>query len=121
MQHVLYRIGLFFTGLILTSTAFAQTPQIIRGPYIQNLTSTSATICWHTDVPANSRLIFGIAVNQLNGAIFNNQPLTEHAVTVSNLKPATRYYYSFGHSGNRLQADSSQHFLTAPKSKLTKK
>ena len=120
MYSFMYCLSLVLISLIGMSTGFAQTPQIIKGPYIQNLTATSATICWHTDMPTNSRLLYGIAVNQLNGAVFNNQRLTDHAITISSLKPNTRYYYSFGHSGNRLQADSSQHFLTAPKVKISK-
>ncbi|WP_177225764.1 fibronectin type III domain-containing protein [Arsenicibacter rosenii] len=94
---------------------FAVPPRIVKGPYIQNLTENSVTICWHTDGPANSRVLYGLRMNQLNGAIFNNQQLTDHYITLSNLEPGTRYFYSFGSSGARLQADSTQHFTTGLK------
>jgi len=102
---------------VLVAVPPTSPPRIIKGPYLQNVTTTSATICWHTDIPVNSRVLYGITVNQLNGAIFNNQPLTDHYITIANLKPGTRYFYSFGSSGNRLQADSTQYFKTESKKK----
>nr|WP_293836166.1 fibronectin type III domain-containing protein [uncultured Arsenicibacter sp.] len=107
-MHQLLLAVTFF--LLLTSP-----PRIVKGPYIQNLTETSVTICWHTDTPSNSRVLYGLRMHQLNGAIFNNQQITDHYVTLSNLEPGTRYFYSFGSSGIRLQADSTQYFTTVLK------
>jgi hypothetical protein len=57
----------------------------------KDISSTSATISWKTSSPADSFVDFGAeAANQSQG---RSELVTDHAVTLSGLKPATHYQY----------------------------
>ena len=78
-------------------------------------TSSSITVRWGTDTPSSSRVIYGTQPGMLNSTVEDVTPTTEHAVTLINLSPDTRYYYAVGTTELILAGDDAEHFfVTAP-------
>jgi hypothetical protein len=67
-------------------------PLIIYGPEVIQITSTSATILWITNEPADSVIDFGETENLTQNG-FNRTYLTFHSLIMTDLKPDTLYYY----------------------------
>ncbi|MCA9243402.1 MAG: metallophosphoesterase family protein, partial [Phycisphaerales bacterium] len=87
---------------------------VTRGPYIQRTSPTAATIRWRTDVASDSRVEFGVAPGSLGQSVSEATSTTEHVVSLANLTPSTRYYYSVGTSAEPLITNDAQFFLTHP-------
>lgn len=64
---------------------------------ISNISSTTtaatATIKWTTNVPATSRVEYGLTANLGSSTTENTSLVTNHSVTISGLIKQTRYYY----------------------------
>lgn len=92
--------------------------QIIRGPYVQSAASDRMTVCWRTDVATTSELSHGLSVDSLGTPVVVPGNRTDHAVTLTGLQPATRYYYRVQGtpvSGTPVNVGGSGHwFKTAP-------
>lgn len=109
----------FFTFLFLffSITLFSQDLEelIIRGPYLQNATTESIVIRWRTEIPMQSHIHYGIDYENLSEQIFYNNSTTEHEVTIENLPPGTRYFYTIcSSSTNCLEYDGTYRFYTNP-------
>lgn len=66
--------------------------QITSGPTVQSVSDTQAIISWTTNVASSSTVRFGqswLALNQTAQAPWG----TTHTVTISGLKPNTRYFF----------------------------
>ncbi len=66
--------------------------RLVRGPYLQNVTTSSIMIIWETDLPSPG------SVEYSEGGSYSQRlddPVTEksHALTLSGLKPYTTYTY----------------------------
>jgi hypothetical protein len=61
---------------------------IIKGPYLQNLSKTSVTIVWETDLPSTSEVYYGPGFS-----VKDEMPKTIHEITLTDLKPETTYFY----------------------------
>jgi hypothetical protein len=96
--------------LLSTSAAVAQT--VVRGPYLQLNTPTSAIVRWRTDVPVASVLNYGTNVAAPNLVVSSPTLVTDHEVFVTNLQPKTRYYYSVGDGTSVLAGGTSDYFFT---------
>jgi hypothetical protein len=70
--------------------------RIIRGPYLQLGTTNSMVVRWRTDLPSGNTVSYGSAPNRLNRSARANGSFTEHAVQITNLAPASKYYYAVG-------------------------
>lgn len=104
-----------FQILFLLCSFQAVAQQVIRGPYLQVLTPESIQICWRTDVPTDSKVIFGNSVGSQTFSTTDTVLKTDHFVNLINLSPATFYYYSIGTSTNVLAGNiDSYRFKTAP-------
>ena len=101
--------GLFFFG----RTATAQSPIIVRGPYLQVVTPTSVVIRWRTDQPTTGRVWFGPSASQLTGSLRESQPTLEHSLTLTGLQPATRYAYAIGYDDTQLVSGPDYYVKTA--------
>ena len=66
--------------------------QIIDGPYYTPLSPTSAQIQWATDLPSDSRVVFGPNYIYTQTA-FNPIQTTSHSITLSNLVFGSVYEY----------------------------
>ncbi|HEY1115036.1 MAG TPA: fibronectin type III domain-containing protein, partial [Chitinophagaceae bacterium] len=96
-------------------------PKLVRGPYLQMVNGSSATLRWRTDIPTDSRLEVGIShghyILSVNDSVFT----TEHEIRITGLKEDTRYYYRFGSSSFVLQHGKDNYFTTAPPPATTRK
>lgn len=107
-------IGIVVIAPSLTLVAGAP-PQIVRGPYLQLGTNDGGVVRWRTDVPASSRVTFGVFGGAFYQEVVNPTLTTEHEVALSGLQPATQYSYEVGTADLLLTApDPYRSFTTAP-------
>ena len=94
----------------VTVTAPEVTAQIIKGPYLQQVTPYTIVIMWETDVAVGSRVDYGLAGP---GEFFVEDPelVAIHEMQLSGLAADTPYYYTVT-SGGTTSAEST--FATAP-------
>ncbi len=97
------------------NTCIGQNPEIVRGPYIQNVTTSSVLIHWRTNTPTPSILKYANNFKKNGKIIADNTLKTEHEITISNLKTNTKYFYSIVKSKNEKFTDSKQYFKANPK------
>jgi predicted MPP superfamily phosphohydrolase len=105
-----YSVSGWFTTLNQSPT----NPTLARGPYMSPATSTGTTIQWRTSFAVNSEVKYGTSAGQLNQVATDLSTNTEHALTLNNLLPGTKYFYSIGSVGHVLQGDINNYFYTAP-------
>ena len=63
-----------------------------RGPFVQSTTTNSVQIAWNTFEPTGSWVEYGLS-KDLSSKITSENFGTNHWVRLSQLKPATQYYY----------------------------
>ena len=68
-------------------------PVILSGPDVIASTSTSLTFAWETDEPSDSRVLYGPG---LTLTATDEDIVTSHQVTVTNLTPGTTYDFQVG-------------------------
>ncbi|GAB3221812.1 metallophosphoesterase [Spirosoma arcticum] len=103
-------IFLFLTAGIVS----AQTPTLVRGPYLQVVTPTSVTVRWRTSQPTTGRVWTGPTTAQLTGSQRETQPALDHSLTLTGLQPATRYAYAIGYDETQLTSGPDYYVQTAP-------
>jgi len=109
---------------LFTVTAFSQQKKepgadtepvrLIRGPYLQVASSTGILIRWRTDVSERSKVRYGTVQGKLDHAVEDHVILTEHKIKLTDLLPATKYYYSVGGLKDTLQGNEDNYFVTLP-------
>jgi len=82
-----------------------------RGPYLQSSTPTNITICWRTDRPASSRVIFGTNPASLLLTNDDTSRKIDHFLTLAGLQPDSRYYYAVGTTNSFLAGPTTNHFF----------
>jgi len=88
---------------------------IVRGPYVQNGTPTSAVVMWRTDQPTASHLWLGATTATLQLVASDPTPRTDHAVQVTGLPPETTFQYRVGDASGILPGQTTaQAFRTLP-------
>jgi hypothetical protein len=86
-----------------------------RGPYLQSSTTSSIIVRWRTSTAETSSVIYGTNLASLNQTNSSDVVLTDHIVTLTNLEPDTRYYYSIGATNTTLAGPGADYFfLTHP-------
>jgi len=89
-------------------------PPIIRGPYLQKLTTSGVSIKWRTSFPTESIVKYGLSVNTVLNTVSDLTPKTEHELEISNLS-GFKYYYQIENSAGILDsAESEMYFQIAP-------
>ena len=86
---------------------------VVRGPYLQIGTPTSAIVRWRTDIASESRLRYGTSLGALNTIASDLAVTTEHIVQLNGLQPLTRYYYELGTASTWFTGDANDFFDTA--------
>ena len=87
---------------------------LIRGPYLQNLTSSNLVVCWRTDAPVDSVVHFSTVSGVLEWQVTDDDLKTEHSITLTNLAPDTKYYYDVATSTDTLSSGPDHFFITGP-------
>jgi hypothetical protein len=107
------RISVAILFSIISVASFAQT--LLRGPYMQQLTSTTINIRWRTDVPSDAKVYYGTDMNNLNMTATNPISNVDHEVALTGLQPFTKYYYKIESNNITLSGPDTMHrFTTAP-------
>jgi len=94
---------------------------VSRGPYLQMVNQSAATIRWRTDVPTNSRINFGITAGSLSSQINDATITLEHELRLTGLPADTKHFYNIGSSSTILDANPKNSFITAPPANTTRK
>jgi hypothetical protein len=106
---------ILLTLVLLLQHLHGQT--LIRGPYLQMATETSMTIRWRTSTSVIGRVNYGTSLNALNLHADESASGTDHEIRLSDLTPATTYYYSVGTGGQVLAGGTPDfRFTTNPAS-----
>lgn len=84
--------------------------QIHNGPYLQNTTQTSITICWVSEEIGFGQVNYGFNKN-LSSSKFSDAKATYHQIILDSLNPQTEYYYQVIGGG---YASDVYKFKTAP-------
>ncbi|HKG98586.1 MAG TPA: metallophosphoesterase family protein, partial [Pyrinomonadaceae bacterium] len=88
---------------------------VTRGPYLQIGTPNSTVVRWRTNIATDSRISYGTTQGSLTTNADNATQTTEHEMVLSNLSPATKYFYSVGSTTQTLAGnDTSYFFVTSP-------
>ena len=85
---------------------------LVKGPWLRQVDSRSATIMWETDVAADSRIDYG-ATQPGESSVCDPALVTRHKVVLWGLEPGTTYAYA-ATSGRAVSRNDS--FTTAPAS-----
>ena len=77
---------------VVTAVPVSASPLTISSVASGNVTDTSVTITWTTDEPADSVVNYG-NTTALGSTESDSALVTDHAIGLTNLAPATLYYY----------------------------
>ncbi|MGE4620348.1 MAG: metallophosphoesterase family protein, partial [Planctomycetota bacterium] len=89
--------------------------RVVRGPYLQMVTSDSIVVRWRTDNPTDSGVRFGTSPGVLTDIVTSTTGVIDHEVSLTGLDPSTRYYYAIGTATEDLAGDTLDHFfVTSP-------
>jgi len=87
---------------------------LVRAPYIQNVTPTSAVIHWRTSAAGTTRVRWGLTPASLTNTVDVAGTRTEHVVPITGLPTETRIYYSVGSTTQVLAGGDAHHYLDVP-------
>jgi hypothetical protein len=89
---------------------------IIDAVTVSSLTDESVTICWITDIPADSQVEYGTSAAYGNSSILDPSMTVSHSATLRGLTGSTEYHYRVksrgGSENTTVSADFS--FITLP-------
>jgi acid phosphatase type 7 len=104
-----------FILLFITVELLSAQSILIRGPYLNLGTSESMVVRWRTDLSEVGVVRYGTDPNQLDFSAADAGAKRDHEVVISDLQPATVYYYTIGTATSNLtQSDGSYYFKTSP-------
>lgn len=118
MRHL---TGLLIALLLLgtlpaAGQAVVTAPTLMRGPYVQSVTATTALIVWATDTDGPARVCYA-AGTDCNRTVMATTGLVnghyQHVATLTGLRPATRYTYRIYTAGADLTPWPAATFTTA--------
>ena len=101
--------------LSLAKILATDSPELVRGPYLQMGTPSSMIVRWRTDGFTDTRLSYGTAPESLDTTIEMARTTNEHEVMITGLDSGTRYYYEIGNAEMTLAGGDADHFFkTSP-------
>ena len=83
---------------------------LIRGPYLQSVTTSTIIVVWETDLPSHGEVAYG-ETEEYGLSVADPAVDTRHAVTLTGLVPYTVYHYRVTSGGAPLSEDAT--FRTA--------
>ncbi len=87
---------------------------LLRGPYLQVATTSSMVIRFRTNVPVIGKVKYGTTPSGLKREVSDNNPVTDHIITINGLAEHTKYYYVIAAGGKILQGNIDNTFTTLP-------
>ena len=69
-----------------------------RGPYLQNMSSTTMVIKWRYRGNDIARVRYGVSPDELSEKVEKDSDSSDHEILLKNLIPDTRYYYQVNDS-----------------------
>jgi len=99
LQNVRVTLGCLAVVLLLVTASWAEPVKITKGPVVEHVDPTSATIAWSTNASSATIVRYGTDSKALTARAEMPWGALTHRVTLKNLQPATIYYF---------QADSSE-------------
>jgi PKD repeat protein len=110
-----WNVGPSSTDLVVAARLVANaTPSLSRGPYLQSGTSSGVLVRWRTDLPNDSRVLYGTDPANLSQSVVDPTSVSEHIVALTGLAADTRYYYAVGSSSQILAGGTDTFAWTAP-------
>jgi hypothetical protein len=88
--------------------------EIVRGPYIQRVTTTTAVIRWRTAGELVGRVRFGPAPDRLERIVEEPELRADHEVVLDELQPGTRVHYAIVPTGEGEEPTPVGSFVTPP-------
>ena len=89
-------------------------PPTISNVQSTGITTTSATITWNTNVPADSKVNYGTTPSYGSSTTLNPALVTSHSVVVSGLMESTLYHFQCVSANGYGTAYSSDYTFTTP-------
>ncbi|MFQ6100638.1 MAG: metallophosphoesterase [Anaerolineae bacterium] len=83
---------------------------LVRGPYLQSVTTDSVIVVWETNRPSHGEVAYDATI-EYGSVVADAAVGTRHAVALTGLAPYAVYHYSIESSGVPLSADAT--FRTA--------
>lgn len=90
---------------------FVNEPTTINNVKVAKLGSTSATITWMTNHPANGKVNYGLTPD-FGLDVQSELRVTKHVFVLTNLKPGTTYYYEVMSHNKNYVYDANHTFIT---------
>lgn len=109
MKNVLL---VFIWCALLTLPGYSQ--NVVRGPYLNVITPSSAVIRWRTEEPASSQVTYTTALTKPGLSVVDEKLVIDHEVKIQGLLPSTKYFYTIGSKKSKGQTYPEQYFKTAP-------
>ncbi len=98
-------------GEVRHSPLVSGTVKIVRGPYVQWVTPTSARVAWWTNIPSPSVVKYGIGAPSGQTAT-DTASVQEHVVLLAPLTAGTAYQYTVGDGASAVSGTAN--FKTSP-------
>ncbi|HEY3397122.1 MAG TPA: metallophosphoesterase family protein [Armatimonadota bacterium] len=99
--------------LLLVVTGASAGLQIVWGPVLGDLTTTSAQLTWYTSAPSYGE------VRIAGQSVARGGPVQAHKVMLSGLQPGATYYYSIYAEADGATAETRKYRLTTPAAGLS--
>ncbi len=90
-------------------------PTVIEGPFVDQVTETSAILSWDTDLATTGNAYVGT-----HSYSTGNEQRTHHELEISDLEPGKKYVYRIEIVHNDLQSETREHFFCTPARNLSK-
>ncbi|MDH5660365.1 MAG: fibronectin type III domain-containing protein, partial [Gammaproteobacteria bacterium] len=122
LLRILKRLGFLFLIIILIY-AVGRPTQIwldgfysgVREPYLQMMSSEAVTLRWQSEKAFSGVVRYGLKPEELYNIKRESIATEEHELRLTNLKPATKYFYSVGNETEESFKGKEYWFKTAPK------
>lgn len=100
-------------AMLFVLISFSQ--EVLRGPYLQNLTSKSIHVMWRTSDSLIGKVWVGTNPDNLEMEFSNSIKTLNHNVTISGLSSSSTYYYAIGYDDVKQFGGNETHqFRTSP-------
>ena len=85
-----------------------------RGPWLQSVSWTNLIVKWRTSARVNGQVRFGTNATNLLWRVRHTTISTDHSLTLTNLAPGTKYFYSVGTTRTNYVGGTNYYFTTSP-------